>query len=238
MRRTSATGHVANKFSAGNPGLGVLPTALDPAWLNSVQEEIAGVIEDEDGGDAVLDPDDDGQLLAAIRAIVQRETALNVTQIGEGKEFHVDGAWDPDLYLEPQGQTLNRADYPALWALVSASGNLAADAPDKVTNRTKWGRGDGATTFEMPDYRGVFLRVSGNGWGGTAASAEGVFRASQNKAHTHNIDQGQISGGGSGSITSGDDWTNTAVSTLATSSQGGTEANPDHTAVWYVIRVK
>jgi hypothetical protein len=50
-------------------------TQVSAAWLNALQAEICRVIEDEAGGDAALDPGDNGQLLAAIVAVAERVSA-------------------------------------------------------------------------------------------------------------------------------------------------------------------
>ncbi|EGF92411.1 hypothetical protein ABI_08470 [Asticcacaulis biprosthecium C19] len=239
MRRTTGTGHVGNMFSAGNPGLGILPTALDPDWLNSVQEEIVTVITDEDGGDEALNPADSGQLLAAIVAMMDRRDAANaahITQIGETKEFLVEDGWDTEFYAEAIGQTVNRADYPALWALVAASSNLATSGGDKTTHRTKWGPGNGTTTFEFPDMRAVFRRVR-KGALSSVAPADGAFKANQNAEHDHNV--GAFAGINAGSGYSGEPFEASGLNSNGkTSEEGGDEACPDHTTVYYVIRVK
>lgn len=50
-------------FTNGDPGVPTPATTVTAEWLNRVQEEICGVIED---AGLTLDPDDNGQLLAAI----------------------------------------------------------------------------------------------------------------------------------------------------------------------------
>lgn len=58
---------VDNRFTEGDPTQGIPATTVTGAWLNSVQEEIAGVIE---GAGDTLDKNDNGQLIAAIEAII------------------------------------------------------------------------------------------------------------------------------------------------------------------------
>lgn len=55
---------VDKKFTQGNPGGGVAATQVTEAWLNAVQEEIAGVVE---GLGLALDKPTNTQLLAAIK---------------------------------------------------------------------------------------------------------------------------------------------------------------------------
>ena len=51
-----------------------------------------------------------------------------------------------------QGQTVNRADFPILWAWAQAHGRVVTGL---------FGNGNGTTTFTLPDFRGRFLIASG-----------------------------------------------------------------------------
>ncbi|WP_157811639.1 hypothetical protein [Pantoea rodasii] len=55
-----------NGFTGGNPQTGVLPTALDADYFDSLQEELAGVIE---AAGITLKKDTNSQLLTAMRAL-------------------------------------------------------------------------------------------------------------------------------------------------------------------------
>lgn len=59
-------------FTDGNPSLAIPATVVDADWLNAVQEEIAGVIE---GAGDTLDKTDQGQLYAAIQALISAANA-------------------------------------------------------------------------------------------------------------------------------------------------------------------
>lgn len=97
-------------------------------------------------------------------------------------------------FAAQDGQTLNRADYPALWAMVSAGGYpLVADsewlaAPLK---RGSFSSGNGSTTFRMPDLNGKQANsigaVTTRGDGASSAGAAGLLQNSQNQAHTHGL---------------------------------------------------
>lgn len=63
QRITHTTATVDKKFQPGNPQTGVKATVVTSVWANSIQEEIANVIEAR-GID--LDVEDSGQLLKAI----------------------------------------------------------------------------------------------------------------------------------------------------------------------------
>lgn len=96
-----------------------------------------------------------------------------------------------------QGQTLNRADYPALWAWAQANGAVVAGG---------YGAGDGSTTFTVPDMRGKVVR------GASTAAALGelvgadsqVLTTSQMPSHSHSGSTGSDSHSHSGSTSSSD----------------------------------
>jgi microcystin-dependent protein len=81
-----------------------------------------------------------------------------------------------------QGQTLNRADYPALW-------QWAQDVGAVVTGG--YGAGNGSTTFTLPDMRGRVPIGVGTGAGGTYAlgqlvgSATVALTTAELAAHGH-----------------------------------------------------
>ena len=109
-----------------------------------------------------------------------------------------------------------------------------------------YGNGDGSTTFNIPDYRGYFIRGTDNGAGvdpdaasrtdrgdGTGGDNVGTIQQDQNKAHTHGLDNYKfnlpagtndyvIQGGGTD-----DD----------TGSSGGNEARPKNKNVNFIIKV-
>lgn len=59
----------------------------------------------------------------------------------------------PFGWLALNGQTLNRTVYPALWTFANNSG-VIVDEVNKPTNQMAFGRGNGTTTFSLPDMRG------------------------------------------------------------------------------------
>jgi microcystin-dependent protein len=63
----------------------------------------------------------------------------------------------PSGYLWCDGSAVSRTAYPALFAAIS----------------TAWGTGDGSTTFNLPDLRGLFLR--GTGTNATVKRQDGGF---------------------------------------------------------------
>lgn len=91
----------------------------------------------------------------------------------------------PSGYLECNGQAVNRVTYSRLFNAIG----------------TTYGPGDGSTTFNLPDYRGQFLRGYDNGGGldidastrldrgdGTIGDAVGTKQNNQTLAHLHSVD--------------------------------------------------
>jgi microcystin-dependent protein len=76
----------------------------------------------------------------------------------------------PPGWIEANGAILNRSDYPELFAAIGS----------------RYGNGNGSTTFQIPDYRGVFLRGLDAGRGLDAARSQGTLQQDQNKTQTIN----------------------------------------------------
>lgn len=124
----------------------------------------------------------------------------------------------PSGWLKANGAAVSRATYAALFSLIG----------------TTFGAGDGATTFNLPDLRGEFLRGLDDGRGVDAARVLGSAQADAFKSHTHTFTKGQgyNTGGGSypgNSVTA--PWEN--PSTAAT---GGTETRPRNVALLVCIK--
>lgn len=141
----------------------------------------------------------------------------------------------PANCLECDGSAVSRTTYAALFAVIGET----------------HGEGDNSTTFNLPDYRGEFLR----GWdhgasrdpdkasrtapntGGATGDNVGSKQTSQYAAHTHGPGSGSqfrnFSSGESNSLstTTGG---NNGLSTV-TASSGGNETRPRNVNVMYVI---
>ena len=76
------------------------------------------------------------------------------------------GGTPPDGYLKCDGSAVSRTTYSDLFGLLA----------------TTYGVGDGSGTFNIPDFRGEFLRGSGGD-----AAAFGTLQASQNKGESSYI---------------------------------------------------
>jgi len=68
----------------------------------------------------------------------------------------------PFGWLAKSGQTLNRTVYPDLWGFAQNSGNIV-DEVDKAANPLAFGRGNGTTTFSLPNANGTVQGVADDG---------------------------------------------------------------------------
>jgi microcystin-dependent protein len=140
----------------------------------------------------------------------------------------------PAGWLACNGAAVNRVTYATLFAAIG----------------TLWGVGDGATTFNLPDLRGEFVRGLDSGRGVDTGRALGTTQAGSLAAHNHNSGIGAGSGseepfvyGGTatdcpGAATTGQvhaDNIATAVQGI-TSTTGGTETRPTNVALLYCIK--
>lgn len=146
----------------------------------------------------------------------------------------------PSGWLTCDGSAVSRSTYAALFAVIG----------------TTWGSGDGSTTFEVPDLRGVFLRGLDAGKGYDSSRSFASYQADDYPAHTHPVtDPGHshtYTAGGAATGTVGSSGFPMAVSvsapSTATSSSattsitvgsgggGATEVRPKNVAILYCIR--
>lgn len=149
------------------------------------------------------------------------------------------GAAAPTGFLACNGAAVSRTTYATLFAAIG----------------TTWGVGDGSTTFNVPDLRGMFLRGTGtNGTGsssGAAGPSVGAYAADTylnhshgvtDPGHTHTISYVAASNGSAGGInvlfggSSTSIGANTTGLTVNTSTTGGTETKPKNYGVLYIIK--
>ena len=139
------------------------------------------------------------------------------------------------------GSAVSRTAYAALFAAIGIT----------------YGPGNGSTTFNLPDFRGVFLRGYGQNAtiktaaganAGSATRAEGSSQTDSFASHNHNLVDGSgnavnanyrnlydsINAGGSSGLTSSG---NVNYGLPRVSNTGGTETAPVNVAVSYLIRV-
>ena len=134
----------------------------------------------------------------------------------------------PDGWIECHGGQLPRTTYSELFAVI----------------RTTFGAGDGSTTFNLPDFRGEFLRGWDNGRGIDSGRTFGSGQQDEFKTHRHHSvdnarndvavrwghDQGDF---GSHYVSSNDFG---YIYDAVTSYSGGSETRPRNKAIMYCIK--
>ena len=141
----------------------------------------------------------------------------------------------PKGYLECNGSAVSRTTHALLF------GELGVF----------YGNGDGSTTFNLPDYRGQFLRGFDNGSGtdpdaasrtdrgdGTTGDAVGTKQTDEIKSHTHDGNRAGsgIIGNNSGRIPRMNNEATPSTSTIAEAT-GGNETRPKNIYVMYCIKL-
>ncbi len=115
----------------------------------------------------------------------------------------------PAGWLKCNGAAVSRATYAALFSAIG----------------TTYGAGDGATTFNVPDDRGEFIRCWDDSRGVDAGRVFGSAQADAFKSHTHPMGDGI----GSGASTGGLNYGNGGV-VGNTGAAGSTETRPRNVA--------
>lgn len=122
------------------------------------------------------DPTLDAQ--AATKSYVDTQiTALNTTLSAQiaavgtevGQIIWLPYTTIPDSYIVPNGALLDRTTYAVLFGKIG----------------TTFGSGDGSTTFQIPDVRGVFIRGWDNGRGLDAGRTFGSTQTDAFQGHIH-----------------------------------------------------
>lgn len=232
MRRTFEFGAVATAPAApaspshghptnGDPGTGTPATTPGAHWYGMVTDEIQNVVE---GAGITPSHTDHTQLYQAILALAS-------AQMPPGFVAPFAGATAPAGWLECNGAAVSRTTYAALFAAIG----------------TIHGVGDGATTFNLPDTRGEFIRGHDHGRGVDAGRVLGSAQSDSIKAHSHKLPIGDASGTASVpyGIATGEpahdveDFTAAhagATIRLLSAEEGGTETRPRNVAMMYCIK--
>lgn len=125
---------------------------------------------------------------------------------------------EPMGYIKCNGAAISRSTYAGLFSFVG----------------TTYGSGDGSTTFNVPDARGVFLRGLDESRGLDASRALGTYQDDDVASHSH-----------SAAVASGQDIQPANTSTTAygtpsgassTGSAGSAETRPKNVALVYWIK--
>jgi microcystin-dependent protein len=170
----------------------------------------------------------DGKLYKKTSAGAESEVGGTASSVPAGSVAMYGGAAAPTGWLLCDGSAVSRTTYADLFAVVS----------------TTYGVGNGTTTFNLPDARGVFVRGAGSQtissitYTGTRGTTQGD--AMQGHRHTYNDyaaagsggDVNRTGSGGDTSRTSGDPVTDGTNGTPRTSS----ETRPANIVLSYIIK--
>jgi len=148
------------------------------------------------------------------------------------------GTTAPSGWLACDGSAVSRTTYATLFAAIG----------------TTWGAGNGTTTFNVPDLRGMFLRGTGTNATGSSSGAVGpsvgtyaadtyLNHTHTDSGHTHTINIGNSGLTWNTTATSGSvvfpgysTTTATGTANIQTSTTGGTETKPKNYGVLYIIK--
>lgn len=119
----------------------------------------------------------------------------------------------PYGWIKANGAPVSRTAYAALFGVIG----------------TTFGAGDGATTFNLPDLRGEFIRGFDDGRGVDAARVIGSAQAHELAWHQHAV---PVNGTGS----DGTQANGTSSGSITTSGVGGTETRPRNVALLACIK--
>lgn len=171
-----------------------------------------------------------------------------LSQVPTGLALPLTGMIVPAGWVRANGQSLSRSAYPALWAFVQTSENLASSEEAKTAGQ--YGPGNGTTTFTLPNLEadgGYFIRPVSSGRGiGTVQQDEfkshdhgGETEPGGSHAHDYARGANGNGAGGAGSYTgaAGVYQTSTAPDHVhPITAQGGTETRPKNIAYPVIIK--
>ena len=191
----------------------VTPTKLNELSQSTVALTAGTIVAADIASDAVTTAKIlDANVTTAKLATV---TAQALLPAGAVMPFAMNSA--PSGWLAADGTAVSRSTYATLFAAIS----------------TTHGVGDGSTTFNLPDLRGIFVRGSGSQTI-SGASYSGTFAAKQQddfKAHTHSTGQGIVGSAGAAQFLGGPFGLQ-----VTSGSTGGTETRPANIALLYCIK--
>lgn len=171
---------------------------------------------------------DNFSYLLTKRDLLIKEVKKSVTKAGT--VFIYSGTSVPEGFFECNGAEVSRLENPQLFSVIG----------------TTYGEGNGITTFNLPDYRGMFLRgfdsngeIDPDSNSRIGGNVNGSVQSDQVKGHKHHIPLYWVSRAmnseGSGQLifnldpaySSGNEFTDLA---------GGSETRPKNIFVMYIIK--
>lgn len=142
--------------------------------------------------------------------------------IGPGAITYFPVATAPAGWLKCNGAAVSRTAYAALFAVIG----------------TTYGVGDGASTFNLPDLRGEFLRVLDEGRGVDAGRVVGSAQGGDVQSHTHTVQTADLAGayGVGGRPVGNTPGNSNATNANSINSTGGAETRPRNIAMLACIK--
>lgn len=128
------------------------------------------------------------------------------------------GQTAPSGWLAANGAAVSRTTYASLFAAIG----------------TTFGAGDGATTFNLPDLRGEFLRGFDAARGVDSGRVLGSAQTDELKSHTHAVQRGESVSNNNQYMVTGAN--NPGYGTTTTTATGGTETRPRNIALLACIK--
>lgn len=104
------------------------------------------------------------------------QSSLGVSTVPVGTVIHSAASAAPAGYLKCNGAAISRSVYANLFAAIG----------------TTYGAGDGATTFNVPELRGEFIRSLDDGRGIDSGRAIGTAQGDTMQGHKHNMNMSNI----------------------------------------------
>lgn len=127
----------------------------------------------------------------------------------------------PDGWLECNGAAVNRTTYATLFAVLG----------------TRFGAGDGSTTFNLPDLRGEFVRGWDHNRGVDAGRELGDTQGDEFRTHSHRVEIGHYEHGGARPLSAYRAVDGSVDEQYPTTPVGGPETRPRNVALMYIIKV-
>jgi len=163
-----------------------------------------------------------GESVAAVKRLAVLERDVPVS---DRRNMAYAGSTVPAGYLVCNGSAVSRTTYADLFAAIG----------------TMYGSGDGSTTFNLPDYRGMFLR--GHHFGKSSGTTDpdyatrqmGAAQSDLIKSHQHLLPYSNGATAPSGTHAT-PPWQGIDSTQHSTVAFGGTETRPVNVSVAYIIK--
>lgn len=224
-----------------------LETLLNTTKLDSDNIQSGGIVADNLASASVTEPKigssavttnkiaDDAittaKILDANITLAKLAAEITAKLVPSGTVVAYGGTSAPTGWLMCDGSAYNRVSYSSLYTVINVF----------------HGNGDGTTTFNVPDYRGRFLRgVDGTAGidpdkgtrpamatGGNSGNAVGSIQNDELKSHQHTYDESTNDGSTSRVAKTGGAAQGSPFTALA----GGNETRPKNAYVNYIIKI-